>query len=340
MKRRKLMVILLVMVMAASTFTGCGSGETSTGMASEGAAEQVEASEKSEAEAEKEDTAAATEVKTQLLENDPEEMAKKLDDVVLECPQMPLVDEPLTLSVIYPKEANHGEFENMFYMNAVKQLTNIELDVQAIEKQGWNEKLGLMFASGDYADIFLAGISFTDAAAYGQAGMLLPLEELMAEYAPNAMKIIDELLPESRRNVTADDGHIYAMPAYDGTPRDMLMDYSELINTEWMKAVGVDEIPGDTEGMYELLKAFKTQDPNGNGEADEIPYSKVYKGEGTDPFIWAFGFVNLRHDLVDGKYVYVPAEDNFRHYLEYMNRLYAEGLIDSEMFTQIGRAHV
>lgn len=51
---------------------------------------------------------------TQLLDNDPEEMAKKLDDVALECPSMPLVDEPLTLSVIYPKEATHGDFEGMF----------------------------------------------------------------------------------------------------------------------------------------------------------------------------------------------------------------------------------
>lgn len=331
MKRKKILAILLAAAMAAASLAGCGGsgGQTET------APEETAASEAEETpESEKEDTEAAKEVTTQLLENDPEEMAKKLDDVVLECPAMPLVDEPLTLSVIYPKEATHGDFEDMFYMKAVEQLTNIKLDVQPIEKQGWNEKAGLMFASGDYADIFLAGISFTDAAAYGQAGMLLPMEDLLAEYAPNAMRILDELLPESRRNVTADDGHIYAMPAYDGTPRDMLMDYTELINTEWMKAVGVEEIPEDTEGMYELLKAFKTQDPNGNGEADEIPYSKVYNGEDTDPFLWAFGFVNLRHDLIDGKYVYVPAEENFRHYLEYMNRLYQEELIDQEMFTQ------
>ena len=30
-------------------------------------------------------------------------------------------------------------------------------------------------------------------------------------------------------------------------------------------------MPTTTEEFYEVLKAFKTQDPNGNGKADEIP---------------------------------------------------------------------
>ena len=40
------------------------------------------------------------------------------------------------------------------------------------------------------------------------------------------------LLPETRRNVTASDGHIYMMAAYDGTPRDMLMNgtYNQEVN--------------------------------------------------------------------------------------------------------------
>ncbi|MDO4291921.1 MAG: extracellular solute-binding protein [Eubacteriales bacterium] len=322
--KKRIISVWLSLAISATVIAGCANQQQNQD-------ETVAQRENTE---ENENEEAAEAAKTELLEQDPEEMAKKLDDVVLPTPDMPLVDEPITLSVLYPKETLHGNFEDMFYMKAVQELTNIELDVQAIEKQAWTEKVGLMFASGDYGDIFLAGINFTDAAAYGQAGMLLPLEELLEEYAPNAMKILDELLPESRRNVTADDGHIYAMPAYDGTPRDMLMNYTQMINYDWMNKAGIEEMPETTEDMYQVLKAFKASDPNGNGKEDEIPYSKVYDGDGYDPFISAFGFVNLRHDIIDGEYVYVPAEENFRHYLEYMNRLYEEGLIDPEMFTQ------
>ena len=84
-----------------------------------------------------------------------------------------------------------------------------------------------------------------------------------------------------------------------------------------------------------MLKAFKEQDANGNGDPnDEIPYSNVYNGEGFEWILSAFGYVNLRHDVKDGRYVYVPAEENYRHYLEFMNKLYTEELLDPDYFTQ------
>lgn len=262
-------------------------------------------------------------------------LAEKVANMVLPTPEMPLAEEVTTLSLMYPKTSDHGDFDTMFYMKALKQLTNVELDIQAIDSNGWDEKLGLALTSGDYGEIFLNGVSFNQAAVYGQAGMFRPLEDLIAEYAPNVQTILDTI-PETRRNVTAPDGHIYMMAAYDGTPRDMLMNgtYNQEVNGAWLEAVGITEIPTTLEGFYDMLVAFKTKDPNGNGEVDEIPYSFVYDGNGYNMPLGAFGFVNLRHDVVDGKYVYVPAQENFRHYLEFMNKLYEEGLVDDAIFTQ------
>lgn len=45
----------------------------------------------------------------------------------------------------------------------------------------------------EYGDIFLDGISFSDADSFGQDGYLIPLEDLLEEYAPNAMKILDTM---------------------------------------------------------------------------------------------------------------------------------------------------
>ena len=47
----------------------------------------------------------------------------------------------------------------------------------------------------------------------------------------------------------------------------------------------------------------------------------------------AFGFVNGRHDIINNQYVYVPAQENFRHYIEFMAKIYAEGLLDNDIFT-------
>ncbi len=260
-------------------------------------------------------------------------LAERVASIVLPSPELPLTEETVSFSLMYPKTADHGDFDGMFYLEALEQSTGVRLDIQAIDANGWDEKLALSFASGDYGEIFINGVSFNDAAIYGQAGMLRPLEDLIEQYAPNIQTIF-ELIPETKRNVTAPDGHIYMMAAYDGTPRDMLMNatYNQEINGSWLEAVGMD-VPTTLDEFYDMLVAFKNEDPNGNGEADEIPWSFVYDGEGYNMVLGAFGFVNLRHDVIDGQYVYVPAQENFRHYLEFMHKLYSEGLVDSDIFT-------
>lgn len=96
-------------------------------------------------------------------------------------------------------------------------------------------KAPLAMIGEEYGDIFLDGISFSDADSFGQDGYLIPLEDLLEEYAPNAMKILDTM-PNGRKNVTASDGHIYLMPAYNGTPRDMLANIFQK-SGEWLDAL-------------------------------------------------------------------------------------------------------
>ena len=251
--------------------------------------------------------------------------------LVLPTPTLPIVDEPVTLTVTYPRNVKHGDFKQMWYLRKLAEKTGVTLEIQPIEESGWDEKIGLLFASGDYGDIFLFGLSINEASQYGMAGMLRPLEDLVAEYSPNTQTIYDSF-PETLRNLTADDGHIYIAPAYNNTPRDMLLQYADWVNAEWLTNCGL-EMPTTLDGFYEMLKAFKEKDPNGNGQSDEIPWSFLYKGDGYNMALGAFGFVNARHDVIDGQYVYVPAQENYRHYLEFMNKLYTEGLLDSDIFT-------
>lgn len=250
-------------------------------------------------------------------------------------PELPLVDEPMTITVMYPRWSNHGDFSNMWFMNAVEEATGIKLEVQGIESAGWGEKVSLVFASGDYSDIYLNGISLNDASVYGAAGMLIPLEDLIAEYAPNAQAILDAL-PESKKSITASDGHIYLMPAFDTPARDMVTKCG-FINDVWLENLGLDR-PTTADELYNCLVAVRDNDANGNGDAkDEIPLSYVYSSVNYNAgtvILYAFGFVNMLHDVIDDQYVYVPMQENFREYLRFMNRLYEEKLLDPEVFTQ------
>jgi putative aldouronate transport system substrate-binding protein len=85
-----------------------------------------------------------------------------------------------------------------------------------------------------------------------------------------------------------------------------------------------------------MLKAFKTQDPNGNGRADEIPLI-----EGSAAGIYRFGEAwGLHLYSGDGWYtsggggvVYDWIDPRLKNFLEEMHKWYAEGLIDPEFNT-------
>ncbi len=127
------------------------------------------------------------------------------------------------------------------------------------------------------------------------------------------------------------------------------MSYPKLwFNYDWLEKLGLEE-PQTTEELYEVLKAFKTQDPNGNGKADEIPltgsieWSCALEYYLMNSFIYtdaAFSSTNPRPFLswIDGEVTFVADKPEYKEGLEWMKKLYDEGLIDPANFTQNAEA--
>src|SRR5258705_576336 len=135
------------------------------------------------------------------------------------------------------------------------------------------EKRQVALASGDYPDLFFLipwvdGFTKAEVLKLGTQGVAVPLENLIKDNDPNIQEALDpnKTLKEM---ATAPDGHIYALPqwadCYHCTYPDKLW-----INSTWLKKLNLQP-PKTTEELRTVLRAFKTQDPNGNGKADEIP---------------------------------------------------------------------
>jgi putative aldouronate transport system substrate-binding protein len=89
-----------------------------------------------------------------------------------------------------------------------------------------------------------------------------------------------------------------------------------------------------------MLIAFKTKDPNGNGKADEIPLSGVVSWHGSladylmNPFVYYQTVSSPSGYYLDNGVIKAPfVEDGWKEGLKYLNKLYAEGLIDPQAFT-------
>ncbi len=244
--------------------------------------------------------------------------------------ELPLAEEPITVQVMFKRNASHPQdFSDMWWVKHTAELTNITFQFELVESDAWNDRKALAFISGDYPEVFFADITSDDELLYGYEGKLIDLLPLIKEYAPNILELY-EAFPDVVQGTMHENGAIYVLPMISYAPRSAVP-HCTTINQEWLDAVGL-EIPTNTDELYTVLKAFKEKDPNGNGQADEIPLSM--QSTSNDFILYAFGFTDLEHDIIDGQYVYVPAQDHYREYLTYMHKLYSEGLIDNEYFSQ------
>ena len=85
-----------------------------------------------------------------------------------------------------------------------------------------------------------------------------------------------------------------------------------------------------------MLRAFKEQDANGNGDPnDEIPFTGI--GLGMD-FLSPFGMTDVygQRYLVndDGTVRYAYTSEEYKEGIKWAHKLYQDGLIDNELFTQ------
>ncbi|TDQ42969.1 carbohydrate ABC transporter substrate-binding protein (CUT1 family) [Aureibacillus halotolerans] len=220
---------------------------------------------------------------------------------------------------------------------------DVSLNWDVAPTDALTDRRQLLLASGDYPEVFLEGkFSSTDLLTYGSQGVFLPLNDLIEEHAPNITAMMDKS-EVFREAITAPDGNIYALPRFNECYH---CTYSQKywMNEDWLNAVGM-EMPKTTDDLYEVLKAFKTEDPNGNGEADEIPLTGA-----PDKYVWngnidAYlmnSFIYNDNDkyllLENGKVDFAANKPAWRDGLSYMNKLYEEGLIDQAAFTQNDQA--
>jgi len=239
----------------------------------------------------------------------------------------PIVKQPITIKVMGQKSATHGEWKDMKLFTNMEKITGIHMEFDTPIQSAYLEKKNLALASGDVPDVFLAGvINVNDEEAYGPQGMFLPLEGYVDKYAPTLKKTFDQI-PEAKKMSIATDGHMYSLPYIaDTKTRASVILY---FNMDWLSNVGMKK-PTNVDEFYNVLKAFKEKDPNKNGKQDEIPLS--YFKSATAAFTGQSGGVGF--DVKDDKVVYNPIDPNFKDFVTYMNKLWSEGLIDKDMFTQ------
>ncbi|QUI24684.1 extracellular solute-binding protein [Vallitalea pronyensis] len=249
--------------------------------------------------------------------------------------------ERVKLTAFVHTRPNVDNFDENAMTKYIEEKTNIDLEFVVATNNEAQEKLNLLLATGDYPDLILTSqLTSAQQSLYGSQGSLVALNDLIEKYGTNTKKVFD-LHPIARERVTMPDGNIYNLPTISECYH-CLSTQKLWIYKPWLDKLELD-MPQTTEEFYNVLKAFATQDPNGNGIADEIPMAGAYKGWEAEPEAFLMnsfvynptrqgGAMRLFVDNGTVKASYFT--DGWKEGLKYMQRLRKEGLLAEESFTQ------
>ena len=141
-------------------------------------------------------------------------------------------------------------------------------------------------------------------------------------------------------HLVASDGQQYSIARVNLNGTYNMGSYP-FINMDWLKALNL-EVPKNIDELTDVLRAFKTGDPNGNGEADEIPYVETLESLTESVQMFGVPSKNLYEDWVyideNKELQLAAAAEGTREWLEWMHLLYEEELVDVEMFTMTTQA--
>ena len=162
------------------------------------------------------------------------------------------------------------------------------------------------------------------------------MNDLIDEYAPN-LKAKLESNPAYLRAATAPDGNIYVLGTdYNEYSQNFLN--RTFIETSFLENLGMT-MPTTLEELYDYLVAVKEKDANGNGDPDdEIPMVSLETGNDGSMFrsliMTYFTKAGVWDNRIatDGKVEFLGATDGYRKGLEFLHKLYEEGLIYKEVF--------
>jgi putative aldouronate transport system substrate-binding protein len=311
---KKLLRLLLVVVMTISILVGCAnnSGNVETNQQKE----EIEKQENDDAK----------------VVDDGREME---GNMYLE--GFPIVKEPIKIRVAAVDAWNSENYATKKVVQQYAELTNIEVEWIHIDYATKEEKLNLMFSNlDDLPDLFLF-LDYDKVDKLGKDGVLLNVKDLLPKYAPNVVKAM-EAEPVSKKLCASIDGEMYYIPSMYVSPGEKLRG-STYINKVWLDNLNL-EMPTTVDEYYKVLKEFKENDPNGNGKADEIPLSFNWTDDlnGIASSFSPWGVISANFGPMyakDQKDIVISVmEDNYKEAIKYFHKLYKEGLMDQEVFTQ------
>ena len=254
---------------------------------------------------------------------------------------LPVAKERATLSIAAAQVSTVLDYDTNYLVNWLEERDNVDIVWELFPATDAEAKFDLMVASGSkLADVTTIGLNPTTVLKYGSNGVIIPLnhyyENGAAAFLEKRMEEVGQ--PNFLNYLTSADGNIYVLGRNNSSFGNIASVRAHL-NMDWLAKLGLEE-PTTIDAFVDMLVAFRDQDPNGNGQKDEIPMIGSVGGWNTDVFPFLqnlFIYYDARgnyHLVEDGVLDVSYDKDDYREALRFAKKLVDEKLLSELSFTQ------
>lgn len=196
----------------------------------------------------------------------------------------------------------------------------------AVAGDQYSNKVNTVIASGQIPDMmFVDGVQLRNLV---KSGMIEDLSGVYKSYvSPDTKKMMEEDGGYALNSASV-DGKLYGIPV---TTQGYGSAEMLWIRQDWLNKLNIQP-PKTTDELLAVAKAFREQDPDGNGKKDTL--GLALSKELTDPFV---GFFNSYHAYPGvwikdskGNIVYGSVQPEMKEPLTKLAALYKEGVLDPE----------
>ena len=264
----------------------------------------------------------SSEAETKQSEAASSESASQSSEVVEEDKSLyPLVDEPITVKGITTLA---GEYESRIIWDKVAEITGVNVEWVVVDSEAINTYL---VGDWDFDFIHDKGLADSIVNDYGVLGGKFADYNDYLELMPNLQKTFEEY-PEAKKAMTESNGEMYGLPYIESSATATQV--RPYYRSDLLEKYDIP-VPTTTEELYQALKTYKEK----NGTAGLSGFQLVETGYLGSMLYSAFG-TSVQTDFEDdgtGTVVFNRTSEQYKHYLEFLNKLYEEGLIHQEYMT-------
>lgn len=230
-------------------------------------------------------------------------------------------EEPVVLNVFYATSRPMNDATDLT-REYIKEQIGVDINLTQGDGANFAQQLALYIADGNMPDV--VRLDYDMWKEYAVEGAWADLTDYVTDECTDLNNYVGDYWTYAKQ-----DDRIFGVPSLSGTPSNHVI----AIRQDWLTKLGL-EVPATLDDFINVMRAFTTQDPDGNGKNDTYGLGGT-SASTLSPIFGAYGATTDESFFLndDGTITTNAISEAYKQGLKIARDLYAEGLIDPEVFT-------